>query len=238
MPWAILEVHDVSPKFEKEFLSCLDLISSEGVEEFNLLVVPNMWGNHPLESWSGVKLISAEHAVLHGYTHLGNAGIKNFLWTDGEGEFASLELLETYKRIKEGLSIFRELGFCDRFFVAPAWIGNPYLDGVLKVLGFHAVGYRWILRDLCSNKDIFSPALSLSNRSWLSKISKLGLGIFYKILKRAEIIRLAIHLRDFQDPEKVSLWRNLIRDTKNQRRFTTYGRVFGKSRPASSFQSL
>ncbi|MDW8237332.1 MAG: DUF2334 domain-containing protein [Aquificaceae bacterium] len=193
MPWAILEVHDVSPKLERELISCLDLISSEGIEEFNLLVIPNMYGDSPIEDWEGLKLFPAEYAILHGYTHLGDQDLRNFLWTDGEGEFASLGLLETYKRIKEGLYVFKKLGLCDRFFVAPAWIGNRYLDEVLRLLGFRAVAYRSAIRDLSLSQDIFSPALSLSNRRWLSKLSKLSLGVMSKIFQKVSILRLAIH---------------------------------------------
>ncbi|MEN3028058.1 MAG: polysaccharide deacetylase family protein [Aquificaceae bacterium] len=241
MGFALLELHDVSPYYKAEFLSILEFLEEVGCHRFSLLVVPYFWQRAPLaEDRELVSLIKSTggEVLLHGYTHKGNKRFQDLLWTDGEGEFGGLDLRETYERVRAGLELFEYLGLKTEFFVPPAWIGNPYLEDVLYSLGFRAVAYRWHIKELAGGALIKSPALTFSNRHLFSWLSLKLLPEFEKLYKKHPIIRLALHMADFRDGRKVSLWKELLEEFKKSRRWTSYGELFSKGGPSSSLESF
>ncbi len=237
----LLELHDVSPHYRKEFLKALDLLEEVGIEKFSLLVVPYFWEMAPLgedkDFVSFIKSLPAE-VVLHGYTHKGRKRFKDLLWTDGEGEFGGLDLISTYEKVYLALELMDYLGLKTEFFVPPAWIGNPYLEDVLYSLGFRAVAYRWYIKDLGTEKIIKSPVLSFSNRYLFSWLSIKLLPELEKLYKRHKILRLAIHMADLRDERKTLLWREILGRIKERRRCVSYGELFGKGGPSPSFKGL
>ncbi|MDW8097848.1 MAG: polysaccharide deacetylase family protein, partial [Aquificaceae bacterium] len=241
MSFALLELHDVSPYYKTEFLDALELLEEVGCHKFSLLVVPYFWHRAPLgENREFVSLVKSTEAeiVLHGYTHKGKKRLQDFLWTDGEGEFGGVGLQETYEKVRAGLELFEYLGFRTEFFVPPAWIGNPYLEEVLRSLGFRAVAYRWHVKDLVYNTFIRSPVLTFSSRSGLSWLSIKLMPELGRLYQRHRVIRLALHMTDFRDPRKTSLWRSLLGEIKNSRRWTSYGELFGKGGPSPSLKGF
>ncbi len=241
MKFAIVELHDVSPYYRAEFLKSLELMEEVGLDRFSLLVVPYFWEYAPLGGdisfLSLIKNLGVE-LVLHGYTHRGKKRLQDVLWTDGEGEFGGLDLLETYNRVQAGLDLFEYLGLKTEFFVPPAWIGNPYLEDVLYSFGFRSIAYRWHIRDLRSGELLKSPTLTFSNRGLISWVSLKVVPNLEKLYDTYEVLRLALHMADFRDERKVRLWREILRKVKKERRLIGYGELFGKSRPAPSFKGF
>jgi len=204
----LLELHDVSPYYRKEFFKAVDLLEEVGLDRFSLLVVPYFWERAPLgedkDFLSFIKSLPAE-VVLHGYTHKGNKRFKDLLWTDGEGEFGGLDLISTYEKVYLALELMDYLGIKTEFFVPPAWIGNPYLEDVLYSLGFRAVAYRWYIKDLNTERIIRSPALSFSNRHLFSWFSLMLVPELERLYKKHKLLRLAIHMADLRDERKILL---------------------------------
>ncbi len=228
MNYAIIELHDVSPYYKKEFLSALELLEDIGIDKYTLLVVPYFWEMSSLISDTDfVRLVKEikKEVVLHGYTHKGKSHI---LWTDGEGEFGGLDLYETYRRVQEGIEIFQSVGLVAEFFVPPAWIGNVYLEDVLYAFCFRGVAYRFFVRDIETNTCIQSPVITFSNRHLLSWFSIKSVSILKSLYKKSRVLRLALHMADFRDERKVKLWREILREIKNVRRFISYEELFSK----------
>lgn len=241
MKLALVELHDVSPHYKAEFLFALELLEEVGCYKFSLLIVPFFWQKKSFgedrDFLSLVKSIGLE-TVLHGYTHEGTKRLRDMLWTDREGEFSGLGLEETYRRVSAGVELLDYLGLQAEFFVPPAWIGNPYLEDVLYSLGFKGVAYRWHIKDLTLGNFIKAPALTFSNRHLLSWLSLKVVPELERLFCGYEVLRLAVHMMDFRDRRKVNLWREMLLRVKNSRRWTSYGELFGKGRPSSSFKGF
>ncbi|MFN3264350.1 MAG: DUF2334 domain-containing protein, partial [Aquificaceae bacterium] len=224
-----------------EFLASLELLEEVGLHRFSLLVVPYFWECAPLGGDMGflslLKGLDAE-LLLHGYTHRGRKRLQHMLWTDGEGEFGGLGLSETYERVHAGLELMEHFGLKTRFFVPPAWIGNPYLEDVLYSLGFMGVAYRWHIKDLKAERAIRSPVLTFSNRHLFSWLSLKVVPNIEKIYSNHDLLRLALHMADFRDERKVRLWRDILCRIKNSRRLTSYGEILGKGGPSPSLKGL
>lgn len=241
MEYALLELHDVSPFYRREFLKTVELLEDLDIHKFSLLVVPYFWEKYSLvEDRETLHLIKSLHAeiVLHGYTHKGTRRLQDFLWTDGEGEFGGLDLYNTYQRISYALELMEYAGLSFEYFVPPAWIGNPYLEDVLYSFNFKGVAYRWYIKDLQGERFIKSPALSFSNRYLFSWLSLRMVPEFERLYKRQKILRLALHMKDFMDERKISLWREILQRIRKTRRWISYGELFSKGRPSPSFQGL
>lgn len=241
MQYALLELHDVSPYYRREFLKALELLEELEIYKFSLLVVPYFWEIFPLvedkELLGIIKSLPAE-VVLHGYTHKGTKRLQDLLWTDGEGEFGGLDLTNTYYKISSALDLIEYAGLKSDFFVPPAWIGNPYLEDVLYSFNFKGVAYRWHIKDLQGERLIRSPALSFSNRYLFSWLSLKVVPEFERLYKRQRVLRLALHMKDFKDDRKINLWREILQRIKETRRWISYGELFSKGGPSSSFQGF
>ncbi|MCS7279561.1 MAG: polysaccharide deacetylase family protein [Thermodesulfobacteriaceae bacterium] len=232
MKRVILELHDISPWYKKEFLQALNFLEELNLKKISLLVIPNLWNNYSLlEYQCFVNLLRdfGGEIILHGFTHLGKRKLVQMLWTDGEGEFEGLSLEETHKKVKKGKILLENLGFSSKYFVPPAWISNPYLEEVLWSLGFRGVAYRCKLKDLKEKKAFFSPVLTFSNRRWLSPLSIKLNSILKTLYHYKDCLRLAIHMADFRDFKKISLWKEIIFEIKNCRRFISYEELFSQS---------
>lgn len=238
MKFALLELHDVSPFYKREFLKTLELLKELKVEKFSLLVIPYFGEEHSLaedkEILSIIKSLTAE-IVLHGYTHKGPKRLRDFLWTDGEGEFGGLDPYNTYQKVASGLKILEHIGLISEFFVPPAWIGNPYLEDVLCSLNFKGVVYRWHIKALEEKRCVKSPVLSFSNRSLFSFLSLKMMPVLEKLFRTQKVLRLALHMKDFRDERKIHHWKEIIQKIKKTRRWINYGELFSKGRPTFTF---
>jgi len=148
---------------------------------------------------------------------------------------------ETYQKIEKALDIFESLSLTAKFFVPPAWLSNPWIEVILSAFGFRAVGYRDLINDLQSGKKIPSPFITFSNRPVLSFLSLMAVSTLLKPYRRAKVLRLSLHTRDFRDRRNIVLWRSILRKVKKvkkEREVINYEELFSKSRPAPSLQGV
>lgn len=218
MGFAIVELHDVSPYYYEETARALELFNLCGIEKYSLLVVPNFYEKYPLYKSAGFVrslLATGQEIVLHGYTHRGGS-LRDFIWTYREGEFSNLDLMETYNKLEKALEIMEVVGVKPEVFVPPAWLGNPHLEDLLYAFGFKAVAYRRGIRELERGEFFTSPVITFSNRPILSAMS-LSFSLFmFRRYRKAELLRLALHTKDFRDKRKVKLWRFMLTKAKKK----------------------
>lgn len=135
----LASIHDVSPRFESEVDSLMELLNAYVGNRIALLVVPNHWGDAPivpgspfasrLRAWadSGLEIF------LHGFFHRDVSRhespadkLRARIMTAGEGEFLGLSRSDAGARIAEGRALIEDvIGRKIDGFVAPAWLYGP-----------------------------------------------------------------------------------------------------------------
>lgn len=228
----LIEIHDVTPYYEREFYRAVKFLKELEISKFSLLVIPNFWDREDLlraEKFIAFVKSLQQEIILHGYTHLGKPRIRYIFSTNFEGEFLYLSLEDTVNKIEYAIRSFEVLNLPTNFFVPPAWLGNIYLEGVLKSFNFCGIAYKSILKNLLTEKVIYSPALTFSNRNIFSYLSLKLNPLYFKIIEKEPLIRFAIHTLDFRDERKIKIWRSLVEKIKFKRRFVNYGDIYRQS---------
>src|SRR5947207_13339927 len=111
----VVSVHDVAPPTQSRVERLVDRLTAIGVAHRSLLVIPNFRGEGSLDShddfcaWLRARRQQGDEIVLHGYEHISvgqprNASerFRNRWFTQGEGEFLSLEYDQAFDRIARG----------------------------------------------------------------------------------------------------------------------------------------
>jgi predicted deacetylase len=168
----VVSVHDVAPQTRPRVARLLDLLATIGIEQRSLLVIPNFQGHGSLDvhedfcAWLRDRREQGDEIVLHGYEHVGigqprNAGerFRNRWFTQGEGEFLSLEYDAAFDRIARGKAMMERAGLHPRGFVAPAWLVNQ--DGLraARDLGFQYTNSYLTVGDLARGRTHWVPSL-------------------------------------------------------------------------------
>ncbi|HEX8839084.1 MAG TPA: DUF2334 domain-containing protein, partial [Sphingomicrobium sp.] len=141
----LASIHDVSPRFESEIDGLLAVLHPHVGYRLAMLVVPNHWGEAPLQpgspfatrlrEWSD----SGVEMFLHGYYHRDASvhsstrdRLRAGFMTAGEGEFLGLSRHDAAARISHGRALIENIiGREIDGFVAPAWL---YGEGALAAL--------------------------------------------------------------------------------------------------------
>lgn len=181
-----------------------------------MLVVPDYWGFWPLERfpqftrWLRRRAGEGVEMLLHGYFHRDSSDHRSRLarwkataWTDREGEFLGLARSEAASRLVRGRALLE--GLLDQEvtgFVAPAWLYGAGARQALADLGFRIAEDHlkvWApLRDRVLHRG---PVISYASRSTRRAASSLAWSRAATVLlRRQEIVRVAIHPGDFDLP--------------------------------------
>jgi predicted deacetylase len=144
-PILLASIHDVSPRFESEIERLLDLLRPHVGDRLAMLVVPNHWGDAPinpgspfatrLRGWSDAGI----EIFLHGYFHRDETShpsrgdrLRASFMTAREGEFLGLSRGDAAARIAQGRALLEGvIGRKIDGFVAPAWL---YSNGAREAL--------------------------------------------------------------------------------------------------------
>ena len=168
----VVSVHDVAPPQWHQVRRLLDQLAAIGVRHRSLLVIPNYHGHSPIDKheafgeWLRHRQREGDEVVLHGYEHLGIGAprtvhdrFKNRWFTQGEGEFLSLDYARARERIERGLAMFHRVGLDAHGFVAPAWLITP--DGVraARDCGFQYTNSYLRFSDLQNGWSRLAPSL-------------------------------------------------------------------------------
>lgn len=144
-------VHDASPKHADRMRRIDEFLAEHGVgSNYSLLVVPDFWGEWPLQddpefcAWLRERHEAGVEMVLHGYYHLDQTRhgsrltrLKSAALTADEGEFLGLSEDEARRRIEDGRKVVEDvLGARVEGFVAPAWLYSRGTRRALAELGF------------------------------------------------------------------------------------------------------
>ncbi|MCJ9428835.1 DUF2334 domain-containing protein [Kordiimonas marina] len=215
MKQLLFSIHDVSPRhFDRlreidAFLQKTDLGNN-----YAMLVVPNFWGEWPLEKhpefgqWLREKADAGVEMILHGFYHKDTsqhegrmAQFKATKMTAGEGEFLGLSHEDALGRIRDGRKLLEDiLSRPVSGFIAPAWLYGEGAHAALKDEGFTFAEDHmnvWAPNDGHMLVER-SPVISYASRSWSRTASSLLWSrLATVVLSQMKIVRQALHPHDF-----------------------------------------
>ena len=129
----LLSLHDVSPVYENDIITTIDLLSDIGIPTLTLLVTP-FYGlkktNRISEGDIFTKFLKSLklEIAMHGYSHFSKSGSLN--------EFNGLPQEKVTARIRDGVSIFiKGFGRKPTGFVPPHWDSSPKVIKAVKDIG-------------------------------------------------------------------------------------------------------
>lgn len=168
----VVSIHDVSPGSRPRVEPLLEMLSSIGVSRRSLLVIPNFRGEGSLDehgefcAWLRDRLAHGDEPVLHGYEHVAVGHprtaaehFRNRWFTQGEGEFLSLEYAEAFDRIARGKAMMDRAGLPAQGFVAPAWLVSDAGLRAARALGFQYTNSYLTVADLARSRTHWVPSL-------------------------------------------------------------------------------
>jgi predicted deacetylase len=212
----LASIHDVSPRFEAEVDRLLDLLGPHVGKHLAMLVVPNHWGNAPIEPGSRFATRLRQWAdegveiFLHGYfhrdlrRHAGADRIRAHWMTAGEGEFLGLSCEESSARILEGRALLEDvIGRQIDGFVAPAWLYSEGARAALTQCGIAlAEDHLRIWSPRTGRQLAWGPVITWASRTRMRLASSL---LAAATLRRAplDVLRIGVHPPDCRHPELV-----------------------------------
>jgi predicted deacetylase len=232
----LASIHDVSPRFEREVCELVERLAPYVGERLAMLVVPNHWGNAPIDPGSpfAAKLRGwADGGVeifLHGYFHR-DASVhertvdraRARLMTAGEGEFLGLTRDAAAARIVEGRALLEEVtGRPVTGFVAPAWLyGRGAVDALVDC-GVPIAEDHWRVWSPASGRQLArGPVITWASRSRLRLASSLAAAA---ALRSAPIkaLRVGVHPPDVNRPMLMRSIELTMRTAAANRRTASY----------------
>jgi uncharacterized protein len=229
----VISLHDATP-FHLDRMRRAEAVFRElGVAKIAYLFVPEYHGGHPaagdpaFRAWCREAKPFRVDWHLHGYHHLetaapaGGAGdfLKRRLLTAGEGEFLALDAGAQRRKVEAGRAAFREcLGRDPAGFVAPAWLFNAELPGVLKAQGFRFTEDQRRMYRVDTGARLDSPVITWATRTPLRKYgSLLVCPLLLRLWARVPVLRVAMHPFDFDHPETVASIRAVLARAMRER---------------------
>jgi predicted deacetylase len=210
-------IHDVSPRFESEVDSLVEMLATHVGSRIALLVVPNHWGDAPIVQGSAFARRLREWAAegmevfLHGHFHRDDAShiastarLRAKYMTAGEGEFLGLSQADASARIREGRSLIEDIiGRPIDGFVAPAWL---YGTGALQALSDEGVplaeDHFRVWSPATGRKLAGGPVITWASRTKLRLASSL---LAAAALRQVPLktLRVGVHPPDIRHPSLI-----------------------------------
>ena len=228
----LASIHDVSPRFETEVDSLMDLLRSHVDGKTALLVVPNHWGEAPIVPGSpfATRLRAWAEAgaeiFLHGFFHRDHSRparasdhLRARLMTAGEGEFLGLSRGEAEARIVKGRGLLEDvIGRSIDGFVAPAWL---YGDGALAALADCAIpiaeDHLRVWSPAASSQLASGPVITWASRTPMRLASSLAAAAIIRHMPMG-VLRVGVHPPDSRHPRLIrSIERTLAIAAKSRR---------------------
>ena len=148
-PALIVSLHDLHPASFLLAARQRDQLREWGVKEASLLVIPfyhhGALFREDLEfcRWVDHQRIEGDEAVVHGFFHSREErakGLQGWFWTEiytrREAEFFDLPPAVAGERLRLARELFAAQGWPAEGFVAPGWLMDPRLPGLLAREGF------------------------------------------------------------------------------------------------------
>jgi uncharacterized protein len=236
----LISLHDVTP-FHLERLEKAETLFRElSIKKVTYLLIPRYHGRYPsagnarFVAWCGESRPFQIQWHLHGDHHLealcdsnlneNRLGLvdrwkRNYL-TAGEAEFLALDPARMRDKIASGREVFRAcLSKEPSGFVAPAWLFNPGLFGVLKEQSIRYTEDHGWLYDVDSAGSLASPVITWATRSRVRKYGSLLLCPFLaRLWASSPVLRVALHPFDFDHAGTVANIRSVLDRLRGIRR--------------------
>lgn len=210
-------VHDVTPRHAERLARIHAMLAEHGVgARYSMLVVPNFWGEWPLDadgafaSWLRARADEGVEMILHGYYHRDTtehagalAAWKARTMTAREGEFLGLSYVEARRRLRTGRALVEGvIGREVHGFVAPAWLYGPGAHEALRDLDFSfAESHLKVWRPRTGETVVRGPVVSYASRDRRRIASSIVWSrLSGPLLAPTEVVRFAIHPHDFDVP--------------------------------------
>jgi uncharacterized protein len=208
----LVSIHDVSPRFESEIDTLVDLVSASlGCQRFAMLVVPNHWGDAPLSEakafqgrlrrWADTGIEMFVHGWFHKdmAQHSGLTGLKARHMTAGEGEFLGLAADIAAQRMADGRMLIEDIiGRPVTGFIAPAWLYGEGAHVALRDSGFALAEDHFSVWRPGSGKIVArGPVITWASRSPVRRLSSYAVAAGARIGHHAlQNCRVAVHPGD------------------------------------------
>jgi predicted deacetylase len=213
----IVSLHDAHPGSHAAIAEQVAFLAGYGIDRASILVVPEYHHRGSvLQDKSFCDAVTAwqgrgHEIVLHGYFHDRRESppekLSTLFWTrlytNREAEFLDLPPETARLRLERGRALFASQGWRAGGFIAPAWLMDPGLTGLLAELGF---AYTTRLREIIPllpgvNRLVSSQTLCYSTRaSWRRLASGVWNKHLYGRLRESSLVRLSLHPRDLEFP--------------------------------------
>jgi predicted deacetylase len=227
-------VHDVSPATWGECRELVAMLDDAGARPLSLLVIPDYHHRAPVQSDRAfqaamdARLAGGDELVLHGMYHVDagpapktpRAFIERRLLTRAEGEFAALSIDEAALRLRDGIALFRSLGWPLHGFVPPAWLlgdaartavaqcGFPFSYVTSRRGIFHLPAWRFErTANLCYSPDTSARRM----------MSRLVIRHESRRAAHVPLLRISLHPQDARVSQVLHHWARLIGDALAQR---------------------
>lgn len=237
-PSLVVSLHDVHAESWESYRPWVKEVAELGVGVTSVLAVPR-WRGRPLtESPELVewlhRLRAAGHEVVqHGLVHWADevrggpvARWVGRVYTAGEGEFQQLGYEEARRRLEDGRAELVAAGLAAAGFVAPAWLLSREARRAVADAGFAYTTSLHGLRLLPAGPRLWAPSVALSLRSgWRKAVSLAYAPTWFRAVRQASVVRLAVHPCDLRDPEARALMTRLARAGAAARRVATYAEL-------------
>lgn len=224
----LVSIHDVTPAHAERIQKICDLFAEAGVTRYALLVVPNFHGAWPLDNHAAFaadlrrRQDAGVEVFLHGLRH-DEVGLRRSLGqaligagrTNREAEFLSLSPAQAAVRIDRGLEIVRSCGLAPMGFVPPGWLFGKDTVRIIRQRNLPITEGIVAISHLNSGRRLIAPALGWDTRTrWLSRACARLAALRCRMERRRQVVRLAVHPQDVDDPVagpslRNTLWRLL-----------------------------
>lgn len=245
----LLAIHDVSPRSEGAVDRLRDHLGRHAsADRLALLVVPNHWGEAPIEPGSPFAARLREWAesgaeiFVHGWFHKDAtqhrssiARLKSRHMTAGEGEFLGLERARARSLMRDGRSLLEDItGRGVAGFVAPAWLYGPGSLAALADCEFKVAEDHWRVWSPGSGEVLAkSPVLTWASRSRARIASSLAAArLLPPLLRRARVARVGVHPGDTTVPAIMASIDCAISRLSRTHRIGRYGDLLGPGQTA------
>ena len=183
--YAIVAVHDVTPKYLDKIPKIDDFLKGEGIDDFSYLIIPRFRDKDSQdisedEAFADIMEGTGQELVMHGFSH------SNLLMED---EFF-INYKSAWSKILKARTIFKQcFGHVPKGFIPPMWVISKAALKAVKDAGFEYTS---------SNKYFYDFRAGVRLRSTLvirGNIMSVP-STFNTIFRRKPLVEVALHPQD------------------------------------------
>ena len=241
--WLVVSVHDVAPPHWERVQRLLAALDSVGVCRRSLLVIPKFQGRWAIDQHetfcAALRDLQqrGDEMVLHGYEHIGVGTpdgladrFRNRWFTDGEGEFLSLDYRSARDRIERGLALTKRTSLDVRGFIPPAWLISPEGLRAVRDCGFEYTNSYLTFADLAQGRSCLSPSLVFGPGHVNEDVGVSVQRCLAPLLMGRQAVRVVLHPPCIDHPRRFAQILKMIQTLAMNRQAITYLELLSRLR--------